>query len=106
MIENLWEQSSLGAALEQLAEERGFTWGYVQGFLRAYVHGYNRGCARAMRDMTCVALEGRFGALGDDMLAAIDSADAETLKAVVSHVCVDTLTQVRARLGLGNAPEA
>jgi len=31
MIENLWEQSSLGAALEQLAEERGFTRGYVQG---------------------------------------------------------------------------
>jgi len=74
MIENLWEQSSLGAALEQLAEERG------------EARGVEIGQTQTMRDMARVALEGRFGALSDDMLAAIESADTATLTAVVSHV--------------------
>jgi hypothetical protein len=90
VIQNLWEESSLGAALEQLAEERGEA----------------RGEAQATRTLARLALEGRFGQLANDVLAAIDSANVETLTAIVSHVGVDTLAQARARLGLGDAPDA
>lgn len=111
MIENLWEESSLGAALEQLAEERGEARGEARGVeigeARGVEIGEARGVeigeARTRRDLARVALEGRFGALSDEMLAAIDSANAATLTAVIAHVGVDTLAQARARLGLADA---
>ena len=46
------------------------------------------------------ALEGRFGALDADALAAIEAAQEDPLMAVVAHVSVDSLEQARARLGL------
>ncbi|HEY7347203.1 MAG TPA: hypothetical protein VH599_02705 [Ktedonobacterales bacterium] len=56
--------------------------------------------AEGMHKMTRVALEGRFGTLSDDLLAALETADQETLEGVVAHISTDTLEQTRARLGL------
>jgi hypothetical protein len=46
------------------------------------------------------ALESKFGALSDDVLAALDTADQETLEDIVAHISADTLEQARARLKL------
>jgi hypothetical protein len=53
------------------------------------------------RRMARVALEGRFGPLGADVVAALETADPDTLRTLVAHVTTDTLEQMRARLGLG-----
>jgi hypothetical protein len=50
--------------------------------------------------MTQVALEGRFGTLSADLLAALETASPETLEDIVAHISTDTLEQARARLGL------
>ncbi|HLV99250.1 MAG TPA: hypothetical protein VKT82_11310 [Ktedonobacterales bacterium] len=59
-----------------------------------------KGMAKGMRKMAQVALEGRFGALSDDMLAALEASSQETLEDIVGHISTDTLEQARARLGL------
>lgn len=46
------------------------------------------------------ALESKFGALGADLLAALETASPETLEDIVAHISADTLVQTRARLGL------
>ena len=53
------------------------------------------------RQMAQVALEGRFGTLPADLLAALGKSDEGTLREVVAHIATDALEQVRARLGLG-----
>jgi predicted transposase YdaD len=58
---------------------------------------------RGERRMARVALEGRFGALPEDMLAALGEAQEATLHEIVAHIATDSLEQARARLGL---PEA
>ncbi len=50
--------------------------------------------------MTKHALESKFGALGADLLAALETASPETLEDIVAHISTDALEQVRARLGL------
>jgi hypothetical protein len=45
-------------------------------------------------------LEGRFGTLSEDLIAALGTADEATLRAVVMHVGTVSLEQVKARLGL------
>lgn len=55
---------------------------------------------KTAREMARLALEGRFGTLSDDMLAAIRAADMAALKKVIAHITSDTLEQARARLGL------
>jgi len=52
------------------------------------------------RRMARIALEGRFGPLSDDLLAALQKADEATLRELVGHVSTETPEQVRARLGL------
>jgi phage-related tail protein len=52
------------------------------------------------RQMARLALEGRFGALGEDVLAALGSAGEAALRDLVAHVSTDTLEQARGRLGL------
>ena len=47
-----------------------------------------------------MALESKFGALSDDLLAALNTADQETLEDIVTHISADTLEQARARLKL------
>lgn len=64
------------------------------------VEGKIEGSLEATRKMARVALEGRFGALAADTLAAIEAAQEDALMAVVAHVSVDSLEQARARLGL------
>ncbi len=56
--------------------------------------------ARGMRRMTQVALEGRFGPLSEDLLAALGAADQAALEAIAAHLTTDDLAEVRARLGL------
>jgi predicted transposase YdaD len=58
------------------------------------------GIAQGMRELAQSALEGRFGALDEEVLQALGKADEATLKAVVARVSSDTLEQMRARLGL------
>ena len=52
------------------------------------------------REMAQLALEGRFGTLDEEMLAALRAADEAMLKALVAHITSDTPEQIRARLGL------
>lgn len=62
--------------------------------------GEQRGERRAAEEMAQVALEGRFGPLTEDVLAALHRADDAILRALVAHVTADSLEQVKARLGL------
>ncbi len=50
--------------------------------------------------MAQLALEGRFGALDEETLAALKAAGKATLKALVAPMTGDTSGQIRARLGL------
>ena len=52
------------------------------------------------RRMARVALQGRFGALPEDVLAALQRAHEATLQELVAHITTETLEQVRERLGL------
>jgi hypothetical protein len=61
---------------------------------------FEEGKTEGARRMARLALEGRFGPLAEDMLAALRSADEITLTAVASHLTSDALQQVQARLGL------
>jgi hypothetical protein len=61
---------------------------------------YEEGKAEGERLMLQVALEGRFGQLPEDMVAALRTADEATLQGVAAHLSAETVEQVRARLGL------
>lgn len=54
----------------------------------------------AHREDARLALEGRFGTLGDDLIQAINQADESTLRDVLRHAYSESLEQIRARLGL------
>ena len=84
MLNELLKQSS--TAQELLAEGR--------------KEGRKEGHAEAVRESTCLVLEGRFQTLSDDFLQAINQADEPTLQDVLKHASSDSLEQVRARLGL------
>ena len=45
-------------------------------------------------------LQGRFGPLPEDLVAAIAAVDAVTHQEIVAHSATETLEQVRARLAL------
>lgn len=76
MLEDLLKYSSVAAALAEEAREQG------------------------TRQATIMALQGRFGALPDDLQAAIRQANTSTLEAVLVHIGTDSLAQVRDRLAL------
>ncbi len=59
-----------------------------------------KGIAQGERRMAQAALEGRFGALDADLLAALGAADEATLAALMAHIATDTLERVRSRLSL------
>jgi hypothetical protein len=48
-----------------------------------------------------LVLDGRFGTLPDDMIAAMNHLDGDTLAELLRHAGTDSLEQMRARLGLG-----
>ncbi len=81
MLKDLWEQSSLGKALEVIAEERGRL--------------------NTLHEAIRVVLTTRFGPLPDDLAHAIESADEATSRSVLDRVGADTLEQVRALLNVG-----
>lgn len=56
------------------------------------------------RELAREALEGRFGALPLDVVAAVQRADEATIRALVRHLSTDTMEQVRERLGLSQRP--
>lgn len=62
--------------------------------------GIAQGIAQGERRMAQAALEGRFGALDAEMLAALGAADEATLRALMAHIATDTLERARSRLGL------
>jgi hypothetical protein len=53
------------------------------------------------RQMAQIALEARFGPLGEEVLAALGRADEATLRALVAQIATLTVEQVREWLGLG-----
>jgi predicted transposase YdaD len=96
MIKDLWKESNLAGALEELAREEG----EAQGRAKGQAEGRAEGRAEGMCRMAQVALEGRFGSLGEDVQIALRNADESTLSVLVAHFSTETIEQVRARLGL------
>ena len=93
MLKDLWEQSSLGKALEVIAEERG------------EARGEARGAEKTARHMATLAIMARFGgALDADLLEAIDNANQAACELAITQVGAGTLDEIRAAFGL--APKA
>ncbi|HEY7358052.1 MAG TPA: hypothetical protein VH590_16345 [Ktedonobacterales bacterium] len=76
LIREIWKESSFAEAVTEITARQ------------------------TARRMAQVALEGRFGTLSDELLAALKTADETTLESIVAHITSDTLEQIRARLGL------
>jgi hypothetical protein len=62
--------------------------------------GRQEGRQEGRRELVRQALEDRFGTVDADVQAALVTADAGTLRAVVANLAVDSPAQVRRRLGL------
>jgi hypothetical protein len=89
MLKDLWEQSSLGKALEVIAEERG------------EARGEARGAENTARHMATLAIMARFGGgLDADLLEAIDNASQAACELAITHVSGGTLDEIRAAFGL------
>ena len=73
---------------------------YQEWVQQAKAIGVAEGKVEGMRTLVRRALEGRFGTLEADLLAAITTASPEALDAVVTHIATDSLSEIRARLGL------
>lgn len=91
MSTEILDQSPLFRSMIREATEKGLA------------EGEAKGEAKGLREAARAVLEGRFGTLDADTLAALSAADDATLKALLPHLGTDTLAQVRERLGL---PEA
>jgi predicted transposase YdaD len=88
IVDKLWQSSSVGKALVEEAEARGRAEGRVEG------------AAQAARRMARLALEGRFGALDQEALTALDKAEEATLAALVAEMVAHPdipLAEVKAR---------
>lgn len=88
MIHDIWKESSFAEAAYEIFHDELVAKGKVEGELAG------------AREMARAGLEGRFGALSEDVLSALASADQETCRALVAHLTTDTLEEARARLGL------
>lgn len=60
--------------------------------------GEQTGVAQATRELTLMALEGRFGALDPELAQAINSAEVGMLRQIVARVATITLDEVRSTL--------
>lgn len=65
-----------------------------------WVEMTEKGEAKGMRLAIQRTLEGRFGLLSEEMLAALQAADLPRLDHIAAYAGTDTLEQVRLRLGL------
>jgi len=106
VLKDLWEQSSLGKALEVIAEERGEARGEARGLEIGKAQGVALGTAQTSRDAIRIVLTSRFGVLADDLDDAIEHADVTVCGAVLARVGTDTLDQIRALLNLGPTASA
>ena len=105
---NLWEESSLKEALADLAREEGLEEGLAEGIIKGREEGIARGREQGreqgevegQRVVICNLLTARFGALSDDLVAAINAADAATLTGMVPTLATGALADVRSRFGL------
>jgi predicted transposase YdaD len=64
----------------------------------ARAEGEAAGRAEGLHEATRTALEGRFGTLDEETGALLDAATEPALRAVLAHIAIDTLDQVRERL--------
>jgi len=101
MIKDIWEESSFADAAYDIFHDRLVAEGKAVG----EAMGRAEGEATAARELAQLALEGRYGALSDDLVTTLASADPAACRAIVAHLTTDTLEQVRERLGL-TAPGA
>ncbi len=83
--------------LDELLRESSF---YDVVYEEGFVEGEARGETRGVLDGLRVVLESRFGALPEDVSAALAALEQPALMELLQHVATDTLEQVRARLGL------
>jgi len=97
VLKDLWEQSSLGKALEVIAEEQGWERGWVRG----WEQGWKRGRLKGFHESIRIILTSRFGRLPDDLTDAIENADEAICTIVLVHVGTDTLDQIRGLINLG-----
>lgn len=88
MIHDIWKESSFAEAAYEIFHDE------------LVAKGKAEGKSEGERELARVALEGRFGALSEDVLAALAHADQETCRDIVAHLTTDTLNEARAQLGL------
>lgn len=97
MLAHLTEQLRSNPMMEEIWKESTFL-EVAADILRPQLEA--EGERKMARRMARVALEGRFGPVSDDVLAAIQVAEEAALETIVAHSSTDTLEQMRARLGL------
>lgn len=88
MLRELWRESSFGALVRDEAKNEGRQ------------EGREEGRQEGVRAAARVALEGRFGTLPTEVVEALQTAEDDTLLAVMAHIASDSQEQVRQRLGL------
>lgn len=76
--------------LEELMEETGWA-----------EYWRREGRLEGERRVLLLALEGRFGALSDDVVGALAGADEDTIRDLAENVSRHSLAEIRQRLGLG-----
>lgn len=96
MLDEFIAQSEWYRIVLDRGTREGMEKGIEKGIEKGKLQGIEQGEVRMARR----ALEGRFGKLPEDLLAALTAADEATLDAIVTHITTDSIEQVRARLGL------
>lgn len=100
MIEDLLKESSFGEVMYELFREEIEGKALAEGRAEGRAAGMAEGRAEALRTLTSAAIEGRFGALPDDLVNAVATADEQTCLAIAAHITPDTWEELRARLGV------
>ena len=93
MLDELFQESGiLQAHAEEIAAKAA-----AEAATKAAAEG------RAEGEMTRVALEGRFGMLPQDVLAALATANEASLRAIIGRIATVSLDEVRAQLTASEA---
>ena len=100
MIEDLLRESSFVDVVADLLRPEIKAEGRAEGRAEGKAEGKAEGMREMAQRMAQRALESKFGTLSEDVLAALNTANQETLEDVVTHISADTLEQARARLKL------
>jgi predicted transposase YdaD len=100
MSEKIVEESPLYQAWVAKSREEGRLAGEATGEARGEAIGEAKGKLSGMRQAILRALEGRFGTVALDLVAAVQTADETTLDAAILHIATESLAELRARFGL------